>query len=80
VPHYTTAWLSTQLERRHPAQDLAHEVSRSPRGRIIGPITVSAGVAAFPEHGKTSAALVHAADSAFYRAKSEGRDRVRVAE
>ena len=52
----------------------------SHRGRIIGPITVSAGVAAFPEHGKTPAALVHAADSALYRAKSEGRDRVRVAE
>jgi diguanylate cyclase (GGDEF)-like protein/PAS domain S-box-containing protein len=50
------------------------------RGGIIGPITVSAGVAAFPEHGKTSAALVHAADSALYRAKNEGRDRVRIAE
>ena len=52
----------------------------SHRGRLIWPITVSAGVAAFPEHGKTSAVLVHAADSALYRAKREGRDRVWVAE
>ncbi len=68
---------------RRRAEELREAVRQlhvSHRGRIIGPITVSAGVAAFPEHGKTSAALVHAADSALYRAKSEGRDRVRVAE
>ncbi len=71
-----------ELARRR-AEELREAVRQlhvSHRGRIIGPITVSAGVAAFPEHGKTSAALVHAADSALYRAKSEGRDRVRVAE
>ena len=69
---------------RRRAEECLREAVRqlhvSHRGRIIGPITVSAGVAAFPEHGKTPAALVHAADSALYRAKSEGRDRVRVAE
>jgi diguanylate cyclase (GGDEF)-like protein/PAS domain S-box-containing protein len=73
---------SLELARRR-AEELREAVRQlhvSHRGRIIGPITVSAGVAAFPDHGKTSAALVHAADSALYRAKSEGRDRVRVAE
>jgi len=49
------------------------------RGRPIGPLTVSAGVATFPEHGKTGAALLQAADAALYRAKAEGRDRVLVA-
>ncbi len=71
-----------ELARRR-AEELREAVRQlhvSHRGRIIGPITVSAGVAAFPEHGKTSAALVHAADSALYRAKSDGRDRVWVAE
>jgi diguanylate cyclase (GGDEF)-like protein len=71
-----------KLARRR-AEDLREAVRQlhvSYRGRIIGPITISAGVAAFPEHGKTSAALIHAADSALYRAKSEGRDRVRVAD
>jgi diguanylate cyclase (GGDEF)-like protein len=39
-------------------------------------ITVSAGIAAAPEHGCTAAELLHAADSAMYAAKQAGRDRV----
>jgi diguanylate cyclase (GGDEF)-like protein/PAS domain S-box-containing protein len=38
--------------------------------------TISFGVAVFPEHGGTREAVLRAADSALYRAKSEGRDRV----
>jgi diguanylate cyclase (GGDEF)-like protein len=41
--------------------------------------TLSAGVAACPEHGSTPATLIEAADAALYRAKREGRDRVCVA-
>jgi diguanylate cyclase (GGDEF)-like protein len=40
------------------------------------PITVSAGVATFPEHGATAESLIRAADDALYRAKAEGRNRV----
>jgi diguanylate cyclase (GGDEF)-like protein len=64
------------------AEELRDEVKRLPvvhRGRPIGPLTVSVGVATFPEHGKTGAALLQAADAALYRAKAEGRDRVLVA-
>ena len=39
-------------------------------------LTVSAGVASYPEHGDTFQALIGAADKALYRAKQEGRDRV----
>ena len=39
-------------------------------------LTVSVGVASFPEQAATPAALVAAADGALYRAKREGRDRV----
>ena len=42
-------------------------------------VTISAGVAAFPEHGSTPKTLIQAADRALYRAKEEGRDRVMVA-
>jgi diguanylate cyclase (GGDEF)-like protein/PAS domain S-box-containing protein len=49
------------------------------RGRTIGPLTVSAGVASFPLHGSTAEALLKAADEALYRAKGAGRDRVMVA-
>ena len=39
-------------------------------------ITVSVGVAAYPEHGCAGKQLVAAADAAMYRAKAGGRNRV----
>ena len=47
--------------------------------RIYPPITVSIGVAAFPSDGASVEQLILAVDSALYRAKAEGRDRVAVA-
>ena len=45
-------------------------------GQLLGRISLSVGVAAYPEHGKSAEELVMAADAALYLAKSEGRDRV----
>lgn len=42
----------------------------------LGAITVSLGVACFPDHGQTGAEMIRAADVALYRAKTLGRDRV----
>jgi diguanylate cyclase (GGDEF)-like protein len=39
-------------------------------------LTLSAGVAAAPEHGSTVSELLHAADMALLAAKQAGRDRV----
>ncbi|MDO9085240.1 MAG: GGDEF domain-containing protein [Anaerolineaceae bacterium] len=46
---------------------------------LLEPITLSLGVAAFPEHGSTYMSLLSAVDAAMYHAKNEGRDRVVVA-
>lgn len=43
-------------------------------------ITTSIGLASYPEHGQSYQILVEAADRALYRAKQEGRDRLRVAD
>ena len=47
----------------------------SPCGR---PITLSAGVAAYPAMAHTTEALIEAADDALYLAKQEGRNQVKV--
>ena len=44
--------------------------------QVLGPRTVSIGLAMLPDHGETPEALLQAADRALYRAKAEGRDRV----
>jgi diguanylate cyclase (GGDEF)-like protein len=50
------------------------------QGKLIGPVTVSIGVAAFGFHGTNTEELLRSADAALYRAKGEGRDRVVLAE
>ncbi len=43
-------------------------------------ITLSAGIALYPQHGATANDVVHAADAALYGAKHAGRNRTHVAE
>lgn len=47
-------------------------------GEMLGPVTISIGVAEAPRDGASPQAVVAAADAALYRAKAEGRDRVVV--
>jgi diguanylate cyclase (GGDEF)-like protein/PAS domain S-box-containing protein len=49
------------------------------RRQPVGPVTVSIGIAVFPEHGRIGEALLRAAEGALNRAKQEGGDRVLVA-
>jgi len=49
-------------------------------GQNLAAVTLSLGVAVFPEHGVTSTGILRAVDAALYRAKHEGRGRVVVAE
>jgi diguanylate cyclase (GGDEF)-like protein/PAS domain S-box-containing protein len=73
-----TANLDTARER---AQEVCHEVRAlrisTEKGALQ--ITVSAGVATFPEHGGTQEELFVQADKALYLAKQSGRDRIELA-
>jgi diguanylate cyclase (GGDEF)-like protein len=48
------------------------------RKQALGPVTVSLGVAIYPDHGPTGDAVLRAADAAMYQAKARGRDRVAI--
>lgn len=67
---------------KHRAENLCQQVKSLEveyQGQQITPITVSLGVALFPDNGFTSLAILRAADAALYQAKHEGRDRVVMA-
>ena len=67
---------------KNRAERLREDIKRisfDHNGSIVGPVTVSIGVATFPEPVPDGEIFVAAADTALYRAKDEGRDRVVVA-
>jgi diguanylate cyclase (GGDEF)-like protein len=46
----------------------------------LGPVTLSVGIALFPDHGDGTQALLKAADEALLRSKQAGRNRVAIGE
>src|SRR5437879_4507265 len=61
------------------AEQLREEVAKLELrydGRPLGPVSVSLGVAAFPDHARESEELLRRADEALYLAKQTGRNRV----
>lgn len=46
--------------------------------RIV-PVTLSIGIAAYPEHGNELETLIQASDQALYAAKLDGRNTVKIA-
>jgi len=49
------------------------------QGIRLGNVTISAGIANFPEHGRTGQEVLVEADAAMYRAKAAGRGQLMVA-
>ncbi|MBA2274469.1 MAG: EAL domain-containing protein [Actinobacteria bacterium] len=64
------------LERSQRLREAVKEMDLIGGGREIGPVSLSFGTAAFPRDGLAPAKLIGAADSALYRAKVMGKDRV----
>lgn len=52
------------------------ELALQHEGRTLGVVTASFGIATYPAHASTADTLLHVGDTALYRAKAEGRDRV----
>jgi diguanylate cyclase (GGDEF)-like protein len=63
---------AAQIRARIATLDLVHD------GHALGPVTVSMGLAVYPDHGPAQS-LIATADAALLRAKEAGRDRVVVA-
>lgn len=65
------------------AEEIRREFAKVPvwyRGQGLESVTLSLGVAMFPDHGATGRDVLRAADDAMYRAKAQGRNRLVVAE
>jgi diguanylate cyclase (GGDEF)-like protein len=69
----------TQMRAEHIREEI-RQLKVQYEGKTLEPVTLSLGVAMFPQHGSTKDVLFHAVDHALYRAKNEGRDRVIVAD
>ena len=66
--------------RAERVRDVVKHLRVEHDGRALGTVTVSLGVAVFPDHGSGGEAVLESADSALYRAKREGRDCVVAAD
>ncbi len=60
------------------AERLRQTVAQARVEECGGPITLSIGVARYPDHGSNLDAVIKGADKVLYDAKEMGRDRVRV--
>ena len=72
--------LKVAVERAERLRQEVKKINLHHGQQLIGGLSLSLGVAAFPEHASSPASLLRIADLALYRAKGEGRDRVAVGE
>ena len=73
------AAMESAARRAEQLRDAVRRMRVPYQGTLLGPITVSIGVAAFPDHGSDGTSLLKSADTALYEAKKAGRDRVTLA-
>jgi diguanylate cyclase (GGDEF)-like protein len=74
----TDSNLDGALKRAEILRQQVKQMSVEYAGQLLGAVSISMGVAIFPDHGITMADVLRASDQALYSAKREGRDRVSV--
>lgn len=62
-------------ERAEGILDAARKLAVNFHGQTLGAITISIGVASYPEQGRTSDSVLETADKALYKTKESARDR-----
>jgi len=72
LPHTS---LDVTWQRAELVREKVKHLQPQHDGQVLGPVTLSVGVAVYPAHGPSGEAVLQAADSALYRAKHSGRDR-----
>ena len=82
VEEFTIILPEASLEIGRQRAEMLREAARELRlihdGKSLGAVTLSLGVACFPEHGRRREHLLQVADAALYEAKNGGRNRVVV--
>jgi len=73
---FPAAGLQDTYTRAIQIQKEVRKITFSYEQQQLGNMTISMGVASFPENGNEASELIRTADEALYRAKDEGRDRV----
>jgi diguanylate cyclase (GGDEF)-like protein len=71
--------LQIATQRAEDIRKAVNDLTLKYEDQDLGPVTVSVGVATYPEHGITSDELIRAADQVLYDAKHKGRNRVESA-
>jgi diguanylate cyclase (GGDEF)-like protein/PAS domain S-box-containing protein len=67
------------MKRAEILREEFKQLTVSHAGQVLGRVSLSMGISAFPDQGSTADSLLRAADEALYAAKAQGRDRISVA-
>lgn len=68
------------LKRANQLLEKTRDLTLTHKNKSLGHVTLSIGVAIFPEQWDTSISIVSIADKALYKARTNGRDQVQVAD
>ena len=72
----TDSTMDGAMKRCELLRELVKQLRVEYAGQLLGAVSISMGVALFPDHGTSIGDVVRAADQALYSAKRAGRDRI----